>query len=360
VPAPRREAAALLILLLPALGACGLLSRQRDAYIELHGIMQLQDPVARRDALAELRGAEPMIPAIWLASAEAAGSPEAALPLIEQGLQFRPQSPDLLVARLSLLGQLDRRDDQIAAVHAVFAADAPTELRAEALWFQIDALLAQDRAPEAEAAAQRLCGLPFARPEMASAAWARIAMAYELGGDAADADRTLDASLDLGAPGLMILRRESLEGRDQQAAADVLVQRAVARHPDDPDLQLYLLVDRMSAGDLAGAAAALDELPVPLPERLVGQREALRARILLLQDRTEDGLGVLRGRLTEEPGDAYALGVLLEAWHVRHVPEADEVMYWLRASRGKVFDPALAAQIEATLRQLAQEAGPDI
>jgi len=345
------------LLLLPCLlGGCGLLSRQRDAYVDLAAAGQLKDPAQRNAALATLRGAEPLIPAVWLASAQAAATPEEGLALVERGLSFLPQSPDLLVARMAVLAQLGRRDDEVAAARSAMAADAPTELRAEALWFLVDGLLAKGLAGEAEAEVVRMRGLPFSRPEMAATTWARVALAHELAGHGADADRTLDASLDLGAAGLMGLRRASLVSSDSQAGAHALVERALARQPEHPDLQLYLLVDRMTAGDIAGAAAALEQLPPELPDRLVSQREALHARILLLQGQTEAGLDVLRARLDEEPGDAFALGVLLEAWHVRHVPEAAEMTHWLRAARRRVWDPALAAEIQATLLQLEQQA----
>jgi hypothetical protein len=355
VRATRGEAAARLILLLATAltGACGLLSRQRDVYLDLNDALKLEDPDERQAALATLRGAEPLVPAVWLASLDAAGSPEASLEIIDRGLRFRPQSPDLLIARMQLLTTLGRRDDQIAAARATLATDAPAPLRSAALWLLVDGLLAQDRWEEAEAAVVRLAGLPFQAAEVPASAWARIALAHELAGRPDDADRTLAASLDLGPAGITLVRRASLPSPEIRAAANGLVQRAAAAQPDHPDLQLYLLVDRMADGDLTGAETALQSLPAPLPERLLPEREALQARVLLLQGRTDEGLALLRARLTEEPGDSYCLSVLLEAWHVRHVPEAAEVAYWLRASRRHLTDPALAAEVQSTLRELA-------
>jgi tetratricopeptide (TPR) repeat protein len=356
VPAPRREAAARLILLLPALllVGCGILGRQRDCYIGLQHALQEQDPEARQEALATLRGAEPLINAVWLASASVASTPEESLAYVNRGLQFLPQDPDLLVSRMSLLAQMGRRDDELAAARAALDTDAPTQLRAEALWFLVDGLLAGQRVKEAEPEVIRMRGLPFSQPDIASTAWARIALAWELAAQPDDADRTMDASLDLGATGLSGLRRASLASPDRQVAASRIVQRASERQPDQPDLKLYLLVDQMTAGDLDGAMAALEALPGPLPERLVSQREAIRARILMLQGRTEDGLAVLRARLEEEPGDAFALGVLLESFHVRHVPEPAEMVYWLKSARRHVYDPALAQELEATLAAIAK------
>ena len=62
----------------------------------------------------------------------------------------------------------------------------------------------------------------------------------------------------------------------------------------------------------------------------------------------------MRARLEEEPGDAFALGVLLESFHVRHVPEPAEMVYWLKGARRHVYDPALAAEMEATLDAIAK------
>ena len=107
-----------------------------------------------------------------------------------------------------------------------------------------------------------------------------------------------------------------------------------------------------------GGQDVLDQhhLPGPLPERLVSQREAIRARILMLQGHNEDGLAVLRARLEDEPGDAFALGVLLESFHVRHVPEPAEMVYWLKGARRHVMDPALAQEMENTLAAIAEAA----
>ena len=358
MPAPRREAAARLILLLPALllAGCGIMGRQRDAYIGLQRAMQQQDAEARAEALATLRGAEPLINAVWLASASVAPSPEESLAYINRGLQFLPTDPDLLVARMSLLAQMGRRDDQLAAARAALDTDAPSQLQGEALWFMVDGLLAAERIADAEPEVVRMRGIAFSQPDMASTAWARIALAWELAGQPDDADRTIDASLDLGATGLSGLRRASLTAPDRQVAASRIVQRASERQPDQPDLKLYLLVDQMTAGNLDGAMASLDALPGPLPERLVSQREAIRARILMLQGHSEDGLAVLRARLEEEPGDAFALGVLLESFHVRHVPEPAEMVYWLKSARRHVYDPALAQEMENTLAAIAQAA----
>jgi len=359
VPALRREAAALLILVLPALLAgCGILSRPRDAGSDLQEAMQLKDPAAREAALSHMRGAEPLIPGTWLASASAAGSPEAALAVVDRGREFLPNDPNLLVVRLSLLAQLERRPEQIAAASAALAQDRPNDVRAELLWFLLDGLIAQGRADQAESAALRIGCLWGVSAEMTSAAWARIALAHELAGRPEAADAAMRASLDLGPQGLDVLRRDSVAIPERKAAANALVQRAAERQPDHPDLQLFLLVDRMAAGDFAGSEAALRALPEPLPERLIPEHAALMARVLLLQGHIEEGLAQLRERLDEEPGDPYALGVLLEAFHVRGVPDADEMYRRLRAARRRLVDPALRAEVDATLKEISAAAEP--
>ena len=46
-------------------------------------------------------------------------------------------------------------------------------VRAEALWFLVDGLLAGERVADAEPEVVRMRGLPFTQPDIASTAWAR-------------------------------------------------------------------------------------------------------------------------------------------------------------------------------------------
>lgn len=350
--AVRPRPALLSLLLLPALAGCGLFAREREAGQDLSAAMRLQDPAAREAALSVLRGAEPLFPPVWLASASVAPSPDAALELVERGLAFRPGSPDLLLARLSLLSQLGRRERQLECAHAALAQGHPPEVRAEILWFLVDGLLAGGRRDEAEDAVRRLGGLPGERPDMTAAAWARVALAHELADAAPRADRALAASLDLGPQGLAILRRESVADDARTGAAHRLVERAAAGSPRHADLQLFLLVDRLARGDLAGAQVALDTLPAPLPERLLPEREALQARLLVLSGRVDEGLDLVRARLARDPADALALAVLIEAWQLHHRPDEAELVQRLQLARPRLRDPLLARQVAATLSGL--------
>ncbi|MBM3985338.1 MAG: hypothetical protein FJ296_06585 [Planctomycetes bacterium] len=350
--AVRIRPALLLTLLLPALAGCGLFARERDALQDLSAAMRLEDPAARDAALCSLRGREPLVAPVWLASASVAGSPEAALALVERGLSFRSGSPDLLLAHLSLLAQLDRPDRQLACAQAALAQGHPPEVRAEVLWFLADALLATGRLDEAEDAVLRLGALPGERHDMTAAAWARVALAREVAGDAPQADRALRASLDLGPQGLSILRRVAFTNEAHADASHRLVARAATASSDHPDLQVWLLVERIAQGDLSGAQAALEALPEPLPERLLPEREALEARLLVLQDRVDEGLSLVRRRLAQDPADPLAVAVLLEAWHLHHQPQQDELVHRLQAARGRLRDPLLARQVAATLAQI--------
>lgn len=351
---------ALALLILPAaLAGCGLDSRERHALDEVQAAMALEDAAAREAALARLRGAEPLVASTWLASAAAAPDPRQALQHVEAGLAFQPAHPDLQLARLSLLAQAGRPADQARAAQALLSAGFPPAVRAEIHWFLIDALLAQGQAARADEAAGRLGGLPGVPPAMVAAALARVALAHELSGAPDAADRSLQASLDLGPDGLTILRREGLASAERGAAGSRLVQRAAQRLPDDPDLALFLVVDRMATGELDAAQAAFAAIARPLPERLGGQEIALRARLLVLQDRVAEGLDVLRARLDEQPSDAFALGVLLETWHQRRQPPADELARRLKAGWARLGEPLLRAQVEATLRELEAAAGAE-
>jgi len=352
VAARHRPVAALILSLLPALAGCGLFSREREALGDLSAAMTQPDAAARDAALSSLRGTEPLVPAVWLASASAADAPEAALVLVERGLAFRPADPDLLLARLSLLAQLDRRERQLECAHAALAAGHPPEVRAEVLWFLVDGLLATGRTDDAQDAILRLGALPGRRHDMLAAAWARVALALEAAGEPSEADRALRAALDLGPVGLSILRREALTDASRSTSAHRLVERAARDQPGHADLQIYLLVDRIADGDLQGAQAALDALPAPLPERLRPEQTALRARLLVLQDRLDEGLDILRARLADEPADPLALAVLLETWYLHRQPAADELARRLHAARPHLRDPQLARQVAATLAEL--------
>jgi tetratricopeptide (TPR) repeat protein len=356
--AVRLRPARLSLLLLTALAGCGLFAREREAGQDLSAAMRLQDPAARAAALRALRGAEPLFAPVWLASASVAASPDEALELVEHGLAFRPGNPDLLLARLSLLSQLGRRERQLECAQTALAEGHPPEVRAEILWFLVDGLLASGRRDEAEDAVRRLGGLPGERPDMTAAAWARVALAHELSGAAPRADRALAASLDLGPQGLAILRRESIADDGRAGAAHQIVARAAAGSPHHADLQLFLLVDRLTQGDLAGAQSALDTLPVPLPERLLPEREALHARLLVLQGRVDEGLEIVRARLASEPADALALAVLIETWQLHQRPDEAELVRRLQLARPRLRDPLLARQVAATLAGLEPPVEP--
>lgn len=349
---------ALALLILPAaLAGCGLDSRERHALGELQAAMALEDPAEREASLARLRGAEPLVASTWLASAAVAPGPEQALERVEAGLAFQPANQDLQLARLSLLAQAGRAADQAEAARSLLSAGFPPAVRAEIHWFLVDALIAQEQTAQAAEAAGRLGGVPGVPPTMLAAALARVALALELSGAPDAADDSLQASLDLGPDGLAILRRDGVTTLERSAAANRLVARAAQRLPDDPDLALFLVVDGMAAGGLDAAQAAFEAIARPLPERLAGQEIALRARLLVLQDHVAEGLDVLRARLDEQPSDPFALGVLLETWHQRRQPPADELARRLQAGRTRLAEPLLRAQIEATLREL--QAGAD-
>jgi hypothetical protein len=354
VAADRRAVSLALLMILPALAVgCGSFGRPRDAYSQLAQDMQIREPSVRDPALARLRGAEPLLDGTWLASASAAGEAQKALDLVRRGRTYLPADSDLLLTELSILSQMSLWADEVQTARKDLGMDLPAGLRAQVLWFLEDGLIGQGQLNEAEDEVVRIGGVPGVVASMVCAAWVRLALARELAGQGDEADKALDKSLDLGAAGMDVLRHDSLTSADKKAAAGRLVERALVRQPDHPDLQLYRLVDRMAGGDLDGASQLLAALPAPLPERLTPQTTALRARLLLLQGKTEEGLDVLRNRLYEEPSDPWCLGVLLESYHVRGQPSAEETAAWLRAGRKRVADPALAAEIDATLKQIA-------
>jgi tetratricopeptide (TPR) repeat protein len=348
-----RRAVPLLLMLPALLPGCGSMGRTHDAAIALQRSRQIREPAERDEALATLRGAEPLLGGAWLASASMTSDPEAALVLVRRGLDYLPAESDLILAELSIVGQLRRWDEEVLLAQRRLGQDPPAGLRAQVLWFLIEGLVGQGQLDEASRQCVRLGGVPGSLSAMLSAAWARVALAREVAGQSDEADTAMDNSLDRGPTGVSVLRHDALAAEEKLAAAGRLVQRAVVRQPDHPDLRLFRLVDRMAGGDLQEAEAMLDALPQPLPERLLPETIALRARLLLVQGRTEEGLAVLRSRLEEQPADAFALGVLLESWHARGQPAAEEVAAWLRAGRRNVTDPALAAEMDSTLKDIA-------
>ncbi len=342
-------------LVLPALAllaGCGALSRP------LLAERQRMSVGADAAALQRLCGSEPLLASAWLGAARTQSSPEAALAIVERGLSFLPDQPDLIWVRVSLLAHQGRRDEQIAAAQAALSRDVPAGLAVELRQFLVDGRLAKDDPEAAAAEVRRLGGVSNVPADVVAAAWAAVAVSFEFLGRAVDADAAMDASLDLGPRGVTTLREITALAPEREAACRLLAERAAARHSGHADLEQFLVVDRMLARDLPGAEARLAAMTQPLPLRLLPSTEALRARLDILQGRVAEGLALLRARLDGSPGDPAALAVLVECRELHGVPDDAELLARLRAAAGLVTDPGLARQLDTVRQQLEAQPAP--
>ncbi|HTE05546.1 MAG TPA: hypothetical protein VK824_05060 [Planctomycetota bacterium] len=343
----RASAAALALLAL--LPACGIASREAQLRSQLR-------PDTSAEEFAAIRGADPLVWQTWAASASTAPSPEEALAIIERGLRCFQGQPDLTWMRLSLLAQLGRRQDELSGATDALGRGASGQLVSELLTFRLDARLGAGDARAAEAEALALGSVTLDDPRAASSAWASIALAHELNGDAAAADQALDRSLASGSRGLTELHQRAGADRTRLAAAGALLQRADGRHPGHPDVRVQLAVQAMLEADFDTTRSVLDALPAPLPARLLPDVEALRARLDVVQGHVDAALERLRPRLDAWPAESGSLAVLLECWRLHGQPGDEEMTARVHAALGRVSDPALQQVLEAVAQELARRA----
>ena len=339
----RPSAAALALLAL--ISGCGIASREAQLRPALR-----EHPDASK--LLELRGADPLIPMTWLVSASSAPDPEAALAIVDRGLEYLPGQPDLTWMRLSLLAQLELRPAVLESATSALGSGPPGALVPELIAFRLDSHLATDDLASAEADALALGSVSQDDPRAASSAWAALALTDELLGNVSDADSAMDLSLASGPRGLLALRQHAGLDRARVKAATDLVQRASLRQPRNPDILLYLAVQSMLDDQPDAARSTLDSLPAPLPARLVPDREALYARLDLLQGRVDEGLARLQARLDAYPDETGSLAVLLECWNQYGRPSDAEMKARLSAGLRRSPDPALVAAMEAALKAI--------
>ena len=117
-------------------------------------------------------------------------------------------------------------------------------------------------------------------------------------------------------------------------------------------MALSLIVDQMVAGELTEAEAAISDLPEPVPARLAQEIFALHARIVLLQERTQEGLALLTEQLNQNPGNSFALEVLLEAWLNREQFQDQEVYEVLEQCWQRLRPGPTRSKIEAALQEV--------
>lgn len=341
-------------------GACGALSRP---IVAQYDSTRAKTP-EQRDVLV---GADPMLSQLWMWSAQRQLTAEAAQATLQRGLSFGPGFPgeaELRVAQVSLVGFVEQRfSEAVTLARAGLQSDCPTYLEAELRWMLVVADLALNDTAAAEAEVIRLGGVRGVPPMQVADAWARIAVTQEFLGRPELADPAFERSLDLGPLGFAALREIAATQPQRQAACDSLVARARQRHPDHPDLAVQQVLSALLAQNATAAEAALAALPTPLPGRFDSELPLLTARVDVLAGRTGPALVVIRERLDDNPGDIQALSALIECWRLRQVPTREEMRLRLTWAAGRINVPAMAAQVQALLRELppppAEEPAPN-
>ncbi|MDG2149058.1 MAG: hypothetical protein P8N09_06000 [Planctomycetota bacterium] len=334
---------------LSLLTACGAASRARFANIEI------SKSRGSPEILAEVRGYEPLLPGIWAYSVAAAannGSPEEALRLLERGLTFQPRDTDLQLMRVNLLMSMGRAQEGSEAIAAGLASMPIPQAEAWLRAARIGELLAMNDLEAAEAETIILGGVRDVPPSMVAASWAQIALVAEILGQRERADAAMDLSLDRGPGARPALLEATVMAPERQAADRNLRRRSALRHPNNVDMALSLIVDQMVAGELSEAEAAISDLPEPVPARLAQEIFALHARIVLLQERTQEGLALLTEQLNQNPGNSFALEVLLEAWLNREQFQDQEVYEVLEQCWQRLRPGPTRSKIEAALQEV--------
>jgi tetratricopeptide (TPR) repeat protein len=342
-PRGRRWALIALLASLTLPVACGVLGREVGTYRQL---TSTNDP----EVVRELRGRNPLLPATWLASVALADSPETALELAARGLEWHPQHTPLLIMRLQILAAQGRTGELIHAARHSLAIGQPGLNQALIHQALVDAQLQSDD-PDAAHGEVLIFGAlaESPRPRVAELL-ARVALSYAFVGREDDADDAFDESLAVGPTGPARLLNDIARMPTHRAAARDLILRAHDRHPDHPDLQLYLAVEDMENGQFEAADRELAQLPQPLPGRLDSQVQMLRARLHLLQERPDDALEAVQARLDEFAADPHALMVLLELKELHDQP--DDLEFRERLTQAAGHPRGLPAEILQRIESL--------
>lgn len=369
-PSSRSVAAlALWAALLLATAGCGGASRQVLA------MRDFQEARPSPEAWARLRGIDPTIGIFWIKAAlpdpergEFSISDEESLALLEEGLGFVPDSPDLLSVLFSrLVGDTRLRDPEHAVTLARQALARMPSLGMRHLLHEVlaVALIELGRHEEAETAIVRLGGLPGASPWSLSRLWALQARSWATLGRNAEADAAFDKSLDRGQVGLWALYSMDIAPDPRQptppperAASRQLVTRALQRHARHVDLSVVSALDQAHQGNFAEAELRLAELPQPLPERMQGRVVSLRAEVVIAQDRIGEGIDILLAHLDGHPTDLDALQTLAGVNAVHGAPGEEAVLdrLWTAMLAGDRGQQAQIQQIAVAVRGLGAEA----
>jgi len=339
---PRLVALALVGALGLCPGGCGLWSRARHA----------RDEALRTDAGARVRGRDPLVPATWLvaaARAEDDGRPDDAIARLDEGLAHLPGQPDLVLARLLLLGRHGRVEEAIEQAHAALGADPGEAFAARLRWMLVVGHLERDELDAAARQAMLLAGADGRDDAQASSAWALVALAREEAGDDAGADAAVEHAVRLATRGLGVLLDVAFLEPDRLAPLASLVARARERHPRHPDLLLFEVAVPLQRGDLATAAERLGTLRADAPTRLTRQVDLLGAQLAVGRDDPDAALALARDALDARPTDLPFLAVLVELAERFGVPPADELERRLVRALPAVPPGPLRARIEGLL-----------
>ncbi len=348
----RRSAFAPLLLALTlvsvcALPACGSFGRKSDTLDEL-GLGALD---AQR--LAELRGRDPLVAETWLVSMVGAETPEEALEIVDAALAVHPRNENLVLARLQILGDLERDDEFDRSVRRELAMGPSTLMHAVLRSYRIQGLLRSGDPDAALDECFRLGSVAGIDAGLTARGFASVALDFEFLARHDEADEAFDLCLDQGPTGIGYLLELTASRPERAAAAAALLERARTRHPGHVDLHIAWVIEGMRTPDLDAAARRLETMPTPVPFRIQGQVEMLEAQILLLHEEPQEALPLIFDRLDRFVADTHALQTLLACWQQFGIPSDDALRPRLqRARRHLTTEPMLARQIAFVLQQI--------
>lgn len=117
-------------------------------------------------------------------------------------------------------------------------------------------------------------------------------------------------------PAIALQYAAALQGRDQTASAETVIEEAARRHPGNRDLLTRLAGLRLAMNDPAGANAVAEQLRALDNGGDTAQR--ITAATLLREGRIDEGTSILEGMLNDPEGGRGVLGELVASYISRN------------------------------------------
>ncbi len=318
-----RSVAAVLLTLF-FLGGCGMFSRQ----------VQLQDALQEEGAdLLTLRGREPLMPSTWMAATGLAETSQERLQILDRALTYLPGQPNFAITRIMILAESQQHQAVLDEARRFLSTQPPPEFESLTRQLSFSSLLAMGEIEAAYEQAQLLGSIEGLPQPMLSAALIVVALTQAEAGDEEKADATCDLALDRGEGAIPALVKTVQLSPERGTKARGLVERALARHPNNPDLYVYLTLDDIDRGDFVSASQHRQSIPPPLPPRLSPLVDLFDAQLAIHEDRPKEALSYLLPRLNQRPHDNNLLRLLVECWRKHETPPASEVLERLQLAQ---------------------------